>query len=87
MLGLIYCASVVQWLARLTTNPLAQVRFQTMVVGAQFIQLFILPNWYLGKPEDDKLWKLGCYCGPVSRGNGFISTTGSKADVAEDERP
>ena len=31
--------------------------------------------------------ELGCHSGPVSRGNGVISTTGSKANVMRDERP
>ena len=35
---------------------------------------------------EGKLWKLGCHSGPVSRGNGLISTTGSKADVTRDKR-
>ena len=45
-----------------------------------------LINGYLGKPGKGKLWELGCQSGPVSRGNGLISTTCSKANVTEDER-
>ena len=41
--------SVVQWLAHLATNPLARVRTRTRTVGAQLIQLFILPNWLVDK--------------------------------------
>ena len=47
----------------------------------------MVPNGYLRKPVEGKLWKLGCHNGPVSRSNGLISTTGSKADVTGDERP
>ena len=61
-------------------------------VGAQLIQLFILSNglvdmWVpiIGKPGEVKLWKLGCHSGFVSRRNIFISTTGSKAYMTEDE--
>ena len=32
------------------------------------------------------LWKLGCHNGSVSRGNGLISTTGSKVNVTGAER-
>ena len=40
----------------------------------------------MGKPGEGKLWKVGCHSGPVSRCNGSISTTGSKANVMGDER-
>ena len=33
------------------------------------------------------LWKVECHSGPVSRRNGLIFTTGSKANVTGDERP
>ena len=46
-----------------------------------------LINGYLGKPGEDKLWKVGCHSGPVSRCNGLNSTTGSKANATGDERP
>ena len=42
-------------------------------------------NGYLSCPGEDKLWKLECHSGPVSRGNILISTTSLKADVAGDE--
>ena len=42
-------------------------------------------NGYLRKPGEGKLWKLGCHTGTVSRGNGLITTTGSKANVTGDE--
>ena len=40
---------MVQWLARLTMNPLARVRSQTKAVSAQLTQLFILPNGLVDK--------------------------------------
>ena len=85
-------ASAVQWLARLNTNSPARARSRMKAVSAQLTQLFILPitswsiNGYLGKPREGKLWKLSCYSGPVSLGNGLISTTGSKANATGDER-
>ena len=45
-----------------------------------------LINGYLGKPGEGKLWKVRYHSGPVSRRNGLITTTGSKANVTGDER-
>ena len=76
--------------ARLTTNSLARVHSRGKAGGAQLTQLFILPNVLVDKwvlPGEGKLWKLGCHSGFVSRGNGLISITGSKANVTGDERP
>ena len=42
-------ASVVQWLARLTTNPRAPVRIPAGAVGAKLTQLSILPFGLVGK--------------------------------------
>ena len=82
---------MVQWLGHLTKNPLPQVQSRTKAGGAQLAQLFILPNGlvdkYLGKRRENKLWKVGCHSGPVSRRNKLISTTVSKANVTGDERP
>ena len=44
-------------------------------------------NGYLGQPREGKLWEPGCHTGPMSRGKGFLSTTGSRAKETGDERP
>ena len=55
------CASVVQWLACLTTNPLAGVRSQTKAVSTQLTKLFILPNGLVDKwILKENLGKINC---------------------------
>ena len=40
-------------------------------------------NGYLGQPREDKLWEPGCHIGPMSRGKGFLSTTGVGIDYSK----
>ena len=44
-------------------------------------------NGYLGQPREGELWELRCHIGPMSRGKGFLSTTGSRAKETGDEHP
>ena len=77
-LSVSFAASVVQWLARLTTNLLTQVWSWTRAVeGFSSSVTSWSINGNLGKPGEGRLWKLGCH--PMSQSNGLISTTGSKA--------
>ena len=86
--------SMVQWLACLTTNPLAWVRSRKRTVSAQTHPTESI-NGYLGKTKvpiyrpswvSCALWKLICHSGPVSWGNGLISTIGTKTNEMGDER-
>ena len=50
-----------QWLARMTTNPLARVRSLMKAVSATLIQLFILPNGLVDKCVPRETWgKINC---------------------------
>ena len=72
--------SVMLWLARLTTNPLARARSRARAIGSKLTQLFILPNglvdkWVSREILESKLWKLKSHSGHVSRRNGLIFIT------------
>ena len=85
-----YCASVVQWLARLTTNLLAQVRLRTRQSvhrSPSCSSSSWLINGFLAKPWEGKLWKPGYHSSPVSQDNWLICTAGSKAYMNGYERP
>ena len=48
--------TVVQWLARLNTNPLARVRSWTRIVSTQLTQLFIPTNGLVDKWVPRETW-------------------------------
>ena len=48
--------SVVKWLARLVTNPLARVQSRMTAGGAQFTQLFIVSNGLVDKWIPRETW-------------------------------